>query len=90
MPAPPTPEQPRQRTPDEIEQEMLEAAQRLSSRVDELVYRVSPRQIVRRGVARVQEKVVTPDGRPKAEIIGAAVGALVGLAVLVWWSRRRR
>jgi hypothetical protein len=28
-------------------------------------------------------------GRPRAEVVGAVVGALVGVAVLTWWARRR-
>jgi Protein of unknown function (DUF3618) len=89
MPGPAKPEQPQQRTPAEIEQELDETTQRLVSRVDELVYRMQPRQLVRRGMAELKAKVVEPDGRPRKEIVGAAIGALVGLAVLVWRSRRR-
>lgn len=88
MPGPAKPEQP-QRTPAEIEKELDETTQRLVSRVDELVYRMQPRQLVRRGMAELKAKVVEPDGRPRKEIVGAAIGALVGLAVLVWRSRRR-
>jgi len=40
-------------------------------------------------MAELRAKVVEPDGRPRKEIVGAAIGALVGLAVLVWRSRRR-
>jgi hypothetical protein len=89
MPDPPQPEQPRQRTQDEIEQELVDTAQRLASRVDELVGRLSPKNVVRRQIAGLREKVA-PDGRPRAEVVGAAVGALVGIAVLVWRSRRHR
>ena len=88
MPGPPQPERPRQRTPEEIEQDLVDTAQRLASRVDELVGRVNPKNLARRGVAGLAEKVA-PDGRPKAEVIGAAVGALAGIAVLIWRSRRR-
>ena len=101
MPGPAKPERPQQRTPAEIEQELDETTQRLVSRVDELVHRMQPRQVVRRGMAELKAKVVDldtrpqetgivePDGRPRKEIVGAAIGALVGLAVLVWRSRRR-
>jgi hypothetical protein len=90
MPGPPPPDQLPQKTPEEIEQELLDTARRLRSRVDELVYRVSPRQLTRRGVSTLRAKIVAADGRPKPEVVGAAVGALVGLAFLVWRSRRRR
>jgi hypothetical protein len=88
IPGPPVPERPPQRTPDEIEQELLETAQRLSSRVDELIYQIKPRQLVRRGFSNLQAKLVNADGRPRMEVLGAAVGAVVGLAFLVWRSRR--
>ena len=89
MPGPAKAEQPRQRTPDEIEQELAETTQRLASRVDELIYRVHPRRLARRGVADLKAKLVQPDGRPRNEIVGAAIGALVGVVVLVWRSRRQ-
>jgi hypothetical protein len=90
MPGPAKVEKPRQRTPDEIEQELAETTQRLVSRVDELVYRVHPRRLVRSGVADLKAKIVEPDGGLRKELVGAAIGALVGVAVLVWRSRRRR
>ena len=90
MSGPPQPEQAQQRTPDEIEHELAETTRRLAARVDQLVYRVQPRQLVNRGLSRVRAKLVTPDGQPRPEVVGAAVGALVGLAVLVWRARRRR
>jgi Protein of unknown function (DUF3618) len=90
MPSPKVPEPPKQRTPDEIEQELADTTQRLASRVDELVYRIHPRRLVRSGVAEVRAKFVREDGSPKPETLGAALGALVGIAVLVWRSRRNR
>jgi hypothetical protein len=90
MPGPPQPVRPPQRTADEIERELADTTQRLAARVDELVYQVRPRQLVRRGLSRTREKMVTPEGRPKPQVLGAAVGALVGIAFLVWRSRRNR
>ena len=74
------------RTAAEIEADMNAMAQRLSARVDELVRRLSPAQIAKRGAKGM---VITADGRPKAEVIGALAGALVGAAFLLWRSRRR-
>jgi hypothetical protein len=51
---------------------------------------VHPKQVARRGAATVREKLTTPKGRPRAEVVGAAIGALVGVTVLVWRARRRR
>jgi hypothetical protein len=32
---------------------------------------------------------MTPKGRPRAEVVGALIGGLIGVAVLVWRARRR-
>jgi hypothetical protein len=101
MPGPPPPEQPvaaptepepepsRQRRAAEIEQELQETADRLAARVDALVDRVNPSAIAGRGRAAVRRAFVTPAGRPRPELVGALVGAVVGIAVLVWRARRR-
>ncbi|MGH8776732.1 MAG: DUF3618 domain-containing protein [Jiangellaceae bacterium] len=90
MPAVEEPARARARKPAEIEQELQETTDRLAARVDELVDRVHPRQVARRSVASVREKLTTPQGNPRPEVVGAAIGALIGLAVLVWRARRHR
>jgi hypothetical protein len=91
MPVPEPPPPPRSsKKPAEIEQELQVTTDRLASRVDELVQLVHPKQVARRSVATVREKLTTAQGRPRAEVVGAAIGALVGLTVLVWLARRRR
>jgi hypothetical protein len=91
MPAPEPPPEPRSsKRPAEIEQELQETTDRLAWRVDELVQRVHPKQVARRGAATIREKLTTPTGRPRAEVVGAAIGALAGVTVLVWRARRRR
>lgn len=77
------------RTAAQIEADINATAQRLSATVDELVFRLSPAQIAKRTMNRATGVVVTPDGRPRAEVIGALAGALVGAAFLLWRSRRR-
>jgi hypothetical protein len=77
------------RTAAEIEADIDATAQRLSANVDELALRLSPAQIAKRGVNGAKGLVITADGRPRAEVIGALAGALVGAAFLLWRSRRR-
>lgn len=84
-PEPPGP----QRTADEIEKELEETTDRLAARIDVLVDRVSPAAIIGRGRASVRRAVMTPNGRPRAEFIGALIGGLIGVAVLVWRARQR-
>jgi len=86
--SPATPPSP-QRTPAEIERELEVTTDRLAARVDALVGRVSPAAIVGRGRAAVRRAVTTPQGRPRAEVVGALIGGLIGVAVLVWRARHR-
>lgn len=77
------------RSADEIEAELRATAERLAANIDELAARLNPKYIAARSAGRVRSLVTTPSGRPRAEVVGAAVGALIGVAALVWWSRRR-
>lgn len=77
------------RSAADIEADLDATIERLGASIDELADRLSPGQIAARGIGRVRSMVTTPDGRPRAEVVGAAIGALVGVAVLVWRARRR-
>ncbi|MGH8825744.1 MAG: DUF3618 domain-containing protein [Jiangellaceae bacterium] len=83
------PEPARQRRAAEIEQELEETSDRLAARVDALVERMSPAAILGRRRAAVGQVFTTPQGRPRAEVVGAVIGGLLGVAVLVWRARRR-
>lgn len=76
------------RSPADIEADLNATTERLAANIDQLVERLSPGRLAARGLGRARDLVVTPDGRPRPEVVGAAVGALVGVAVLVWRSRR--
>ena len=76
------------RTADEIEAEINATTDRLAASIDELVDRLSPAQVARRGLAGARNAVTDGNGRPRAELVGAVVGALVGVAFLAWRSRR--
>ena len=77
------------RSAAEIEADIDATTQRLSATVDELAFRLSPAQIAKRSMNGAKGLVITSDGRPRAEVIGALAGALVGTAFLLWRSRRR-
>jgi hypothetical protein len=91
VPAEPSPETTPspQRTAAEIELELEETTDRLAARLDALVDRLSPAAIMGRGRAAVRRAATTPNGRPRAEVVGALIGGLIGVAVLVWRARHR-
>ncbi len=69
---------------DSIEREMEEARERLASTIDELVYRSSPKTIVRREVATVKGYFVDGEGNPRTEnILKVAAGVAGFVTVLV-------
>jgi hypothetical protein len=84
IPAPPAPEV------AALEAELVERRAHLSRTVDELVTRLSPKEIVRREVEsvriRVAEATRTPDGQVRSELVAtvlaAASVALVGIGLL--------
>ena len=74
---------------EEIERRVDERTERLAANIDDLVSRLKPKRVARDAVTGVRSRLVTPSGRLRAEVIGAAAGAAVGAAVLIWWMRRR-
>ena len=69
---------------DAIELEMEQTRERLASTIDQLVYRSSPKTIVRREVATVKGYFVDDDGNPRTENILKVAGGVAGfVAVLV-------
>lgn len=72
-----------QKSPDSIETEMEQTRERLASTIDELVYRASPKTIVRREVASVKATFVDAQGHPRTDNILKAAGAVVGFVALV-------
>lgn len=79
----------RRRSVDAIERELDERTERLSENIDELVARLRPGRVARDTMAGVRSRVLTSDGWPRPEVLGAIAGAVVGVGVLIWWARRR-
>ena len=88
LPQPGTQVRPGPRSMDEIEADIEQARQRLAGTLDTLVDRVSPRSVAARTVQRLKARLLTEQGTPRAEVVGAAVGVAVVVGVLVWRSRR--
>ncbi len=85
-PGPATPAPPRK--PEQIEADLAAARERLAATVDELKQRLTPSSIAKRSVASLRERVTTPSGAPRPEVIAAAAVFVLGVAFVAW--RRRR
>jgi len=69
-----------------IEQEMDQTRERLGATIDQLVYRASPKTIVRREIASIRGFFVDPSGAPRTDNIlkvAGGAGDVVALFVVV-------
>ena len=85
--------QPLPSDPAAIEALIAERREHLAATVDELAVRAHPRSIALRTKndlqSRVRDATMTPEGDVRIERIGAVAGALVAVAALFAWNRRR-
>jgi hypothetical protein len=66
-----------------LEREIEETRERLAVTIDQLLYRASPKTIVRREVSSVKAHFVDPTtGQPRTDNILKVVGGVVGAVVL--------
>ena len=73
---------------DSIEREMDQTRERLASTIDQLIYRTSPKTIVRREVAAVKGFFVDPQGNPRTENILKVAGGVAGFVTVIVVIRR--
>ncbi len=69
--------------PDTIESEMEATRERLAGTIDQLVYRASPKTIVRREAEGVKSYFVDAQGRARVDNIVKVAGAVVGVVATV-------
>ena len=88
VPDPPTPEV------AALEAELNDRRAHLSTTIDELVTRLSPKEIVRREVEsvriRLAEATHTPDGQIRTELVAAVLAAAAAVLVGAGLLRRNR
>jgi hypothetical protein len=77
-----------QRGPDSIENELEATRERLAGTIDQLVYRASPKTIVKREIASVKAYFVDADGNPRTDNILKVAGGVVGFVAFVVVIRR--
>ncbi len=76
------------RAPSSIESEIEATRDRLAETIDQLLYRASPKTIVRREVASIKATFVDAQGNPRTDNILKVAGAVVGFVALVVVARR--
>ena len=79
---------PQDRAPDALERDIEATRERLASTIDQLVYRASPKTIIKREVATVRAHFVDAQGNPRTDNIVKVAGGVVGFLVFVVVVRR--
>ena len=75
-------------TPEDIEFEIEQKREQLAQTVDLLTQKLDVKAQASAKVYELKDRATTPAGKPRPELIGAAVGAVVVIGLLVWWRRR--
>lgn len=76
------------RTPEQIEAEIVEQRAQLASTVDQLAAKLDVKSRARHKATDLKDSATTRSGSPRPELL-AATGSLVAMTlVLVWWHRR--
>jgi hypothetical protein len=68
---------------DSLESEIEATRDRLADTIDQLVYRASPKTVVRREIATLKAVYVAPDGSPRTDNMLKTAGAVVGFVALM-------
>jgi hypothetical protein len=71
-----------------LEHDIEQTRERLGATIDELVYRASPKTILRRQVASVKLYFVDPTGAPRTENILKVAGGVAGAVALFILARK--
>jgi hypothetical protein len=65
-----------------LENEIEQTREHLGATIDQLLYRASPKTIVRREIAAIRGYFVEPSGEPRTENILKVAGGVVGVVAL--------
>ena len=65
-----------------LENEIEQTREHLAATIDQLVYRASPKTIVRREIASVKAYFVDPSGAPRQDNILKVAGGVAGVVAL--------
>ena len=71
-----------------LEKDIEQTRVRLAATIDQLVFRASPKTIVRREVASVKAHFVDAQGAPRTDNIIKVAGGVVGVVVLLFVVRK--
>ena len=72
-----------QRTPEAIEKDLEATREQLADTIDQLLYRASPKTIVKREIASIRAFFVDAQGNPRTDNILKVAGGVAGFVAFV-------
>ena len=75
-------------TTEEIREEIERTRADLADTVDALHAKVDVKARAHDKAEEIKHRATTPSGKPRPELVAAAVGAVALVAAVVWWRRR--
>ena len=76
------------RTPAELEADIARQRDALAETVDQLTHKLDVKTQAKERAAKVADRATTDDGKPRPELVAAAVSAVLLVGLLLWWRRR--
>jgi hypothetical protein len=72
-----------QRSPESIEKDLEDTREQLADTIDQLLYRASPKTIIKREIASIRAFFVDPQGNPRTDNILKVAGGVAGFVAFV-------
>jgi len=72
----------------DLEAQIEEQREQLAETVDQLAHKLDVKAQAKERAEELRNRATTDEGKPRPELVAAAVGLVVGLGLLVWWRRR--
>ena len=72
-----------ERSPESIEKDLEATREQLADTIDQLLYRASPKTIIKREIASIRAFFVDPQGNPRTDNILKVAGGVAGFVAFV-------
>jgi hypothetical protein len=72
----------------QLEAEIEAQRGQLAETVDQLTHKLDVKAQAKERAAQVADRATTDDGKPRPELVVAAVTTVLLVGVVVWWRRR--
>lgn len=75
-------------TTQTLEADIEAQREHLAATVDQLAHKLDVKTQAQERLGALKDRVTTPAGSPRPELVAAATGLAVLAGLLVWWRRR--